>query len=179
MISHIWLFFSADVIPIASNNLLETIPNLYEEFDVAFDLYINDGWGPNAWRSVLRLTNTDNDKDNFGDRLAMFMVNGELTKVLFTSAANPSPHVPYSHVTTVPHSRWIPIRIQQKVIEDRFKLIYWYDGTAVKEILMDRPRVYNNTKVLAGDRFKGALSGTLRNLTITTCKSLFVCKQST
>ena len=165
---------SADVIPISRNNLLDTIPTLYEEFDVSFELYVNNAPAPNAKRTVIRLTNTNNNKGNYGDRLATVVASGDLTKVFFTSAAE-GVNFHVTHTTaSLPKSTWIAIRVQQAVIEDRFKLIYWFNGVAVRETLIDLPRVYNDTKVFVGDNFKAALLGTVKNLRISTGRSFLL-----
>ena len=61
--------------------MVDTIPVLYEEYDVSFDMYINTGWSSGNYREVFRMTNTENDKGDFGDRLAMLHVHPKFKQV--------------------------------------------------------------------------------------------------
>ena len=164
---------SADVIPISRNNLLDTIPTLYEEFDVSFELYVNKAPGTIAKRSVIRLTNTNKDKGNSGERLATIIVSTDLTRVHFSSAAEGPKDTTFKYTTSSLNSTWVTIRFQQAVIDDRFKLIFWYNGVAIRDEVIDKPSVYNNTKVFVGDNFYPPLPGTVKNLVITTGMNFF------
>ena len=166
------IYISADVIMLSRDNMLDTIPTLYEEFDVSFELYIQKifAWQSGKWQSVIRLTNTNNDQGNFGDRLAMVMVHGGLEKIWFISPGNEFPTLGYTHKTAVATEAWIPIRIQQVLVDGGFKLIFWYDGVSVKEFALDLPRVYNDTKIYAGDSFRISITGAIKDLKISTGK---------
>ena len=156
------------MIPLLRNNSLDTIPTLYEEFDVNFNLYISKEDQPN-WRSVFRLTNTDNQQGNIGDRIALFEVYGDLSKASFyTDAGKPSKSVLYN--STLASQTWIPVHIQQAVVDGRFKIMFWLDNTSVGELLMDRPQPLSDTKIFAGDPFRIAMPGTIKNLNISTGK---------
>ena len=164
----IWHIFLADVIPLFKNNLIDTIPVLYEQFDITFELYIHGEIHTN-WRNVLRLTNTNNKQGNIGDRIAIFEVRGDLSEaILTTDAGKPSKSV--LHNKTISAETWIPTRIQQAVVDNRFKMMLWFNNEEVGEILMDRPQLLNDTQIFAGDPYTAVLPGTIKNLNISTGK---------
>ena len=147
---------------------MDTIPTLYEEFDITFQLYINRE-RETSFRSILRLTNTVNANGNLGDRIANLEVKGDLSETALSSdSASPST---VTNSTAVPTETWMPIRIQQAVFDGRFKLMFWVDGKDFGELTMGMPQVYNDTKIYAGDSFKKNMYGTIKNLTISTGNS--------
>ena len=147
--------------------MIDTIPVLYEEFDITFELYISKAAVP-FWRNVLRLTNTANRQGNIGDRIAMFEVYGDLSKAIFyTDAGQPSiKTVLYNK--TVPTQTWIPIQIKQAVVDDRFKMMFWFNDESVGELLMNRPQPLNDTQIFASDSFTGTMAGMIKNLNVST-----------
>ena len=150
---------------LSQDNLVDTIPTLYEEFDISFELYIHKGQGISR-RNVLRLTNTNDEKGNIGDRIVVFEVYGDLSKsILLSDSTKPKSLILNE---AVPSQKWIPIRIQQAVIEGKFQLMFWVDGESAGGLMMDTPQVFNNTRVLLGDSYTTALYGTIKNLTIST-----------
>ena len=86
----------------------------------------------------------------------------------FSTAAEPEPVFTYLHKDTINTATWIPIRMQQTYVDDRFKVVFWYNGVSVKEEFIDKPRRYNNTRIMVGDKHWPAMPGTIKNLKVTT-----------
>ena len=150
--------------------MIDTIPFLYEEFDINFELYITKPTSTALYHNVIRLTNTQSNQGSFGDRIVVFEVMGDLSKVNFISDAKPKRSQSVTHTATIPSERWVPIRIQQALLDGRFKIIFYFDSTPVGELLMDRPDVYNETKIFASETFRGRMPGFIKNLKLSTGK---------
>ena len=95
------------------NNLLYTVPTLSKQFTVSFDVYINKFV---SYQSILRLTSTDVNCCNLGDRVPGVWIYGG--KFYISFALNGNANKVY-HGTVAKAGEWISVKISQNLINSK------------------------------------------------------------
>ena len=168
-------FQKSEEITIQRNTLLNTIANLYPSHQITFE--INPKSFLNGWQHVLRLTGTDNNCCNRGDRHPSVYIrpNGEIyiarTKDSSDTRYSSSPlwEQQYTFTDTnhpLPLNQWTSLKIEQTLIAiDTALFAISIDGVDKYSITLS-PNTWTNVKVYAGDPFNDAANATIRNLKI-------------
>jgi len=167
-----YTFFTDDVKggELSKNNLLTTLPVLYRDWDVTFDIKPSE-FTP-GWKNIIHLT-TGQDLAEHGSRTPAvwfhYQPSGKLNR--FYISSDVSGNKDHIHTTKlVPLNKWITVRITQFQSGQRGQYEYsiFLDGERVYKVTNTWATVSRKVKVYASSPWYDAQKGKIRNLVINT-----------
>ena len=132
---------------------------------------------------MLRVTNTDTENGNDGDKIVIFNINNNDRKLVFNiQQGDVSNQWYYKHPNiTVQASTWYNVVIKTVYLTGSFRVRIYIDNVLIKENWFnEHPSTFNDVKVYVSEKFKKPIAGWIDNLNITTgevtsCPLLSLC----
>lgn len=150
---------------------MKTIPILYETWEVSLQLYI--ALFETGIKSILRLTNTDTDWGNTGDRLLAVFMDSEVQQLdIFYQVRDKS--FRYKHTNQLSANTWYNLTMRQDFDRGEFIIRIFIDGDMIYEdpVYQYLATTYADVKVYAGDmHFPPSILGWMDELNVTTGRS--------
>ena len=159
------------------NNLLGTLPDLSQSYQITFDVNLNAGsHNPSTqnFRSILFLTSTGNNCCSPGDRIpAIFYrpsdgaVSIGQTRHDGTENAYNTQYGGYTTYNPLPEQEWHTFKVQQILNSDgTAALIAYIGGYGYYAGIVDVPQAFTNVNIYAGNPWMEPANGSIRNLEI-------------
>ena len=147
---------------------------MFQTWEISLQLYISL-FETGGLRSILRLSNTDTDSNNIGDRIFAVFLHEETQELRFYYDVKDEPvlFAFYGHVDKISANTWYTLRVEQVFDRGEFMLRIFLDGEMIKErALKYTPTTYDNVVVYMGDQFyPSPISGYVDQLNIKTGRS--------
>ena len=149
----------------ARNNLIKTIPTLYKQWSISFDI-LPLGTASKAveFTNIIRL-GIGGDTEVYGDRSpAIFFAPGT-TALHVTSGINGTVNVGQD-IPPIPVNEWTPIQVSQAKLADSYKYRIHINGTLVYETTNTDAREFENVTLYASDDFYEPANARIRNIVL-------------
>ena len=170
---------------ITHNTTIRTIPTLLETWEVSLQFYITL-FETGGLKNILRLTNTDTNSGNLGDRILAIWMRAESKQLHVYSEISHPPHNPpdlyiinqFIHTDPLSANTWYNLTVRQFFDRGEFLLRVFLNEEQIHERLVRyTPKTYTNVTVYVSDQFNPpAIMGWVDNLTITTGRCFKVLK---
>ena len=145
----------------------DVIYNWGYQYIIRFDLEINQNFAP-SWLNVFRITSTDNNNGNHGDRVPALFVNKDRSLSFTNSVGSEwNHHFRFEYeLNKQYHIEMIQTEISGS---QTVRFCIQIDGEMVHCMRNDNPRTFQAVRLYTSDRFHDALTpyGKLSSLTIT------------
>ena len=139
-----------------------------EKYLVEFDIIVNRWVQPTQWLNVLRMTSTDNDCCNHGDRLPLVFVNG-LKQIHIAASVGEAPNFSYDFYFEL--NKMYHIEIRQDYHQFSKFGIFCIKSNGATQVcqLNTSPRLFDGVKIYTSGSHEGSFAnhGKLSNLLIT------------
>ena len=151
--------------------LLTTIPNLYKEYEVKFE--VMPFRFPSGWSSLIHLT-IDGDHGKYGERNPAIFVYGSSPPFLTVASAvngNVNEHKNYTGINGIvgiSTNIWIKITVAQKLEHEYYNYTVKIDNNLIYSAENKEPVDLTDVKVYASDPWYVPLNGYIRRLEIST-----------
>ena len=170
-------FFIAHGTPIADNTTIDTVPTLHETWEITLQFYIAM-YETGLKKSILRLTNTNANKGNEGDRIPAIFVNSKMKELQVYFGLEGEEDILFVH-RNVPLSTqtWHNLTVQKVFEKGEFLLRVSLEDTQIYEKNIENwPSTYENVSVYAGDQFFSppAIMGYVDHINILSGKILYI-----
>ena len=155
---------------IADNATERTILAFRETWEVSLQFYISL-FETGSFKNILRLTNTNTDSGNVGDRIFAICVHNVNQQLRF-SYDRTEGFANYLHAGKILANTWYNLRATQEFDRGEFMLRIFLNETMIHErALKYTPTLYDNVTVYMGDQFSPPpILGYVDQLNITTGK---------
>ena len=157
---------------ITDNTTVDTITTLHETWVVSFQFYI--ALFETGFKSLLRLTNTDTNQGNPGDRILAIFMDSEDQLLNVVYERGDTRDTWYIHPDKLSARTWYNLTVRQDFDRGEFLVRIFIDGEMVEENPNQKhtARKYTNVTVYAGDmHYPPSILGWMDALNVTTGKS--------
>ena len=161
----------ASSITFQKDQVVLTIPTLYEEYQIDFKLTFTDRGSDSGVHTIIRLTNTNSKGNDPGDGVPVFQAKSKLNKVYLKTRNNVNAYTDQKNHKLDKNVKQ-SIQIKQEITNGGFNLVLIDDGTTVfNEVFVDDyPNEHTNISVYVTDSFSTAFPAIMEDLVITTSK---------
>ncbi|XP_047145235.1 uncharacterized protein LOC105847418 isoform X1 [Hydra vulgaris] len=145
------------------DNLITSIPLFEKEYSVSFKL--KSETYPQVWTNVIHLTTKD-DYGKYGSRIpAIFGIPNDLGSLQIASAVNGNSN--YNIITQpLPLNEWSSIKVSQKQLNETYMYTVYLNELMVCNIENTMPQSFSNVLVYAGDPWRIAQDGFIKDFKI-------------